>query len=924
MGDPFEARRTIDTTSGSFEIHSLNALQRAGVADVARLPYSIKVLLESALRNLDGFSVTEEHVRTIAHWHENDGRGREIPFIPSRVILQDFTGVPAVVDLAALRSAIARLGGDPQRINPHVPVDLVIDHSVQVDAFGSVESLRLNAEREFERNRERYEFLRWGQDAFDSFRVVPPASGIVHQVNLEHLSTVVGVSEVAGRRVAFPDSLVGTDSHTTMVNGLGVVAWGVGGIEAEAVMLGQPIYMLLPSVVGVRLTGELPDGATATDLVLTATELLRAHGVVGKFVEYFGDGVSRLSLPDRATLANMSPEYGATMGFFPVDTETLRYLESTGRGDSVELVELYCREQGLFRSDESPDPIFTETVELDMSNVVPSIAGPKRPQDRVPLAEAKRSFWQVMRGFGTEPDEALRTDETYHSWLEGTRQEPPETERRHERRDLYVSKRVPVATGDAAYVMTDGAVVIAAITSCTNTSNPSVMLGAALLARRAVELGLDVKPWVKTSLAPGSRVVTRYLERSGLLPYLQALGFHVVGYGCTSCIGNSGPLPQAIEAAIVDHDLVACAVLSGNRNFEGRVNPLTKANYLASPALVVAYALAGTLDIDFATEPLGTDPNGRPVYLADVWPSQTAVADAVAASIDVQMFDEEYATIFEGSDAWRAIPASSGLKYEWKADSTYVREPPFFIEMTTEPPGMPAVQGARVLALLGDSITTDHISPAGAIPPDSPAAKYLREHGVERRDFNSYGSRRGNHEVMMRGTFGNVRLRNELAPGTEGGFTTHVPSGDVLSIYDAAMRYESEGTPLIVLAGKEYGTGSSRDWAAKGTILLGVRAVIAKSYERIHRSNLVGMGVLPLQFQSGEGWEELGLTGRERFDLDLPEPFEPGAQVRVTATADGGNATTFTVLSRVDSPVEIRYLLNGGILHTVLRDMLAS
>jgi aconitate hydratase len=923
VNDPFNARNTIETDKGPVSIYRLDALEHAGLGDVARLPYSIKVLLESALRNLDGFSVTEEHVKALARWHALDGGDHEIPFKPARVILQDFTGVPVVVDLAALRSAMTRLGGDPSRINPHVPVDLVIDHSVQVDAFGSVSALLKNTEREFERNRERYEFLRWGQQTFGGFRVVPPGNGIVHQVNLEHLASVVQTRDANGGTVAFPDTVVGTDSHTTMINGLGVVGWGVGGIEAEAVMLGQPMYMVMPSVVGMRLTGQLPDGATATDLVLTITQLLRRHGVVGKFVEYFGEGVARLSLPDRATLANMAPEYGATMGFFPVDAEALRYLESTGRGASVDLVESYCRAQGLYRDEESPDPRFSDVVELDMSEIVPSIAGPRRPQERIALADAKGAFWRSVRDdFGGAPDPA-GLDSKYTAWLGGDGTPGP-TERLSARRDLHAAKRTMVPLTDTETEITDGVVVIAAITSCTNTSNPSVMIGAGLLAKRAVELGLDSKPWVKTTLAPGSRVVTRYLERATLTPYLQALGFHVVGYGCTSCIGNSGPLAPAVANAITEGDIVAAAVLSGNRNFEGRVNPLTRANYLASPPLVVAYALAGTIDIDFATEPLGTDPNGLPVYLADIWPSQEEVAEALAASIDVEMFESEYSGVFDGNEQWNDISAAAGVNFDWQADSTYVREPTFFLDLTPEVPEATPIRGARVLALLGDSITTDHISPAGAIPPDSPAALYLQDHGVAPEDFNSFGSRRGNHEVMMRGTFANIRLRNLLAPGTEGGFTKHVPTADVMPIYDAAMLYRERNTPLVILAGSEYGTGSSRDWAAKGTILLGVRAVIAESYERIHRSNLVGMGVLPLQFADGQGWQQLGLTGQEAYDIDVPQPLEPGAAVAVTATADDGSVTQFEVTARVDSPVDVQYLQHGGILHAVLREMLAG
>ncbi len=920
MNDPFGARGRLDTARGTLDYYRLSALSDAGIGQVDRLPYSIKVLLESALRNLDGFAVTEDHVETIARWHETQPEGVEIPFLPSRVILQDFTGVPAVVDLAALRSAMARAGGDAQRINPKVPVDLVIDHSVQVDAFGALAALMINAEREFERNRERYEFLHWGKEAFDDFRVVPPASGIVHQVNLEYLGQVVAERE----GVLMPDSLVGTDSHTTMINGLGIVGWGVGGIEAEAVMLGQPIYMLMPAVVGFELTGQLPDGATATDLVLTATQMLRAHGVVGKFVEYFGSGLAHLSLADRATLANMSPEYGATMGYFPVDEESLRYLRRTGRSDRVDRVERYCKAQGMFHEPDSPDPIFTETLSLDLATVEPSLAGPKRPQDRVAMRDLKRSFYTSMEKDFKRPVEVdLAARPSVGRWLDEGGPAADDSQAPHpSRSDLYREQRVPIEYLGVETHLTHGSVVIAAITSCTNTSNPTVMVAAGLLAKKAVERGLDTKPWVKTSMAPGSRVVTRYLDAASLTSYLQALRFHTVGYGCTTCIGNSGPLPEAIAKAVVDHDLVVASVLSGNRNFEGRINPHTRANYLASPPLVVAYAIAGTVDIDMTSEPLGHDPNGQPVYLADIWPSQQEIADTVAQSLDPEMFTEEYGQIFEGDDAWKQIGSTQSAIFDWQEESTYIKEPPFFREVGPELPAKPEIRGARVLALLGDSITTDHISPAGAIPPDSPTTEYLLERGVERRDFNSYGSRRGNHEVMMRGTFGNVRLRNRLAPGTEGGWTTHLPSGEVTSIFDASMRYQEAGTPLVVLAGKEYGTGSSRDWAAKGTYLLGVMAVIAGSYERIHRSNLVGMGVLPLQFSEGESWESLGLDGSEHYDIEIPEALEPGQRMAVTARAEDGGETRFEVVSRLDSPVDVRYYQNGGILHTVLRDIL--
>ncbi len=920
--DPFGAWSSLETSAGSVSYVALEAIQKAGFTDVPTLPFSIKVLLEAALRQVDDFQVRVEDVESIARW----GGGAapvEIPFKPARVLMQDFTGVPAVVDLAALRSATARLGGDPNRINPVVPVDLVIDHSVQVDRFGSAAALLFNSEREFERNRERYEFLRWGAEAFDNFQVVPPAMGIVHQVNLEYLARVVQTRTVDGKAVAFPDSLVGTDSHTTMINGIGVLGWGVGGIEAEAAMLGQPLYMLTPDVVGLRLDGELPEGATATDLVLLVTQVLRQHGVVGKFVEFFGPGLSRLSLADRATLANMAPEYGATMGFFPVDDETLRYMRGTGRpAELVDLVERYTKAQGLFHSSASPDPRFTDVVAVDMSEVEPALAGPRRPQDRVSLWAMKDSFENELestfgsitgRGSGsgaggtaTAVEAATRTKTKV-----GTRE------------DRYASARTPVAVRGTETTLTHGSVVIAAITSCTNTSNPSVMIGAGLLAKAAVARGLTVPKHVKTSLAPGSRVVKGYLEGAGVLPYLEGLGFHVVGYGCTTCIGNSGPLAEPIASAIKENDLVAAAVLSGNRNFEGRVNPHVRANYLASPPLVVAYALAGTVDIDMGSEPLGFDANSDPVYLADIWPSQDEIRRAVEETLSPEIFAAEYGNVFHGNEQWNSIPVEGGDLYSWSAESTYIQEPPFFQELSVDEPDSVAIRGARVLAFLGDSVTTDHISPAGAIPPDGPAGKYLVEHNVERREFNSFGSRRGNHEVMMRGTFANIRIRNRLVPGVEGGYTKHLPSGDELSIYDAAMRYASEETPLVVLAGKEYGTGSSRDWAAKGTVLLGVRAVIAASYERIHRSNLIGMGVLPLEFLPGESADTHGLDGSETIDvLGLDGDIEPRQEAEVRAVTPDGNERRFKVRVRIDSPVEVKYYRNRGILHTVLREML--
>ncbi len=914
--DPFGARAVLETKSGPVTLHRLDQLEKDGVGNVSRLPFSIKVLLEAALRQCDGFEITQDDVAGLANWEAKNVDQREMPFKPARVVMQDFTGVPGVVDLAALRSAMARLGGDPKRINPLIPVDLVIDHSVQVDRFGSLFALFYNAEREFERNRERYEFLRWGAEAFENLRVVPPATGIVHQVNLEYLARVVQTRSVNGTPVAFPDSLVGTDSHTTMINGLGVVGWGVGGIEAEAVILGQPIYMLTPEVVGFKLTGELPEGATATDLVLTVTEMLRAYGVVGKFVEYYGPGLSKLSLPDRATLANMSPEYGATMGFFPVDEETLRYLAGTGRPDElVDLVERYTKEQGLFRTDDTPAPEFTATLELDMSTVEPSMAGPKRPQDRIPLREMKRAFLTALKETFGKGNGKVEQEAAVAEWhAEGGALHPTH------------GSGVEIAVDEHEKVLLeDGSVVIAAITSCTNTSNPSVMIGAGLLAKKAVECGLSVKPWVKTSLAPGSKVVAKYLEASGLLPYLEALRFHIVGFGCTTCIGNSGPLPDAIAQAVSEENMVVAAVLSGNRNFEGRISPYVQANYLASPPLVVAYALAGTVDIDLTTEPVGHDPNGQPIYLKDIWPTQEEIKAELQHALKPEMFKEQYADVFGGNETWNNIPVTGGELYEWDPNSTYIQEPPFFTDLTPEVPPVKPIRGARVLALLGDTVTTDHISPAGAIPVDGPAGQYLISRGVEPKDFNTFGSRRGNHEVMMRGTFANIRIRNRLVPGVEGGYTIYHPTGEQMSIYDAAMRYQADGTPLIVIAGKEYGTGSSRDWAAKGTILLGVKAILAESYERIHRSNLIGMGVLPLQFKPGENAESLGLTGFETYDIEgIDDNLQPMQEVTVRVRDAQGNGKTFNMIARVDSPVEVKYYRNGGILHAVLRDMVAG
>lgn len=906
--NPFNSRSTFDTGNGEAAIYRLDSLAKAGIADVSRMPVSLRILLESLLRNYDGRLVTKEQIEALANWKPSGASSQEIAFLPARVTLQDFTGVPGIVDLAAMRSAVARRGGDPRSINPVVPADLVIDHSVQVDRFGSADAFLFNVQREYERNHERYALLRWAQEAFDNLKVVPPGMGIVHQVNLEYLARVVQTRTENGTVVAYPDTLVGTDSHMPMINGLGVLGWGVGGIEAEAVMLGQPYYMLIPEVVGVRLTGELPEGATATDLVLTITEMLRNHGVVGKFVEYFGPGIGKLALADRATISNMSPEYGATVGLFPVDQETLNYMRMTGREpELLELVERYFKEQGLFHTADSPEPEFTETLELDMGTVVPSLAGPKRPQDRLSLHEVRGSFYKALEEHAGPEAKPSRPGGPTTGDAVPWREEGTD---------------VATITRRQADV-THGSVVIAAITSCTNTSNPSVMLGAGLLAKKAVERGMIVPEYVKTSLAPGSRVVSEYLDAAGLTPYMEQLGFHVVGYGCTTCIGNSGLLTDDAAKQIEEEDLVAASVLSGNRNFEGRINPMVKTNYLASPMLVVAYALAGTVDIDLEKDPVGHDKDGEPVYLQDIWPSQTEIRETVGETLNPEMFNEQYSVIFDGDEQWQQLPVPEGDLYEWDEDSTYVQEPSFFVDMPDEVEEPQNVKDARVLVMVGDSITTDHISPAGAILRIHPAGEYLMERDVEVRDFNSYGSRRGNHEVMMRGIFSNVRLRNELADGKEGNWTKHFPTGEIMSVYDAAMKYKEDDTPVVILAGKEYGSGSSRDWAAKGSFLLGVEAVIAESYERIHRSNLVGMGVLPLQFVPGEGRKSLGLTGEEVIHIDgIEDGLAPRGRVQVRAVKDDGTEVNFEAIVRIDSPVEVDYYRHGGILQLVLRRVL--
>jgi aconitate hydratase len=891
----FQVMDVLETNLGRFYIYRLERLEQQGLSRISHLPYSIRIMLESVLRQCNGKEILPEDVINLAGWIPNPAYKPALPFRPARVIMQDFTGVPSIVELAAMRDAVARLGGDPRKINPLLPVDLVIDHSVQVDFFANPDALMRNAELEFQRNRERYEFLRWGQNAFSNFRVVPPATGIVHQVNLEYLAQVVNYQKYKDGYIAYPDTLVGTDSHTTMINGLGVVGWGVGGIEAEAAMLGQPINMLTPDVIGVKLYGQLSEGITGTDLTLWITQMLRKKGVVDKFVEFFGPGISSLSLPDRATIANMAPEYGATIGYFPVDDETLRYLLMTGRtNDVVDLVERYCKEQNLYRTDNSPDPEFTEVIELDLGTVETSLAGPKRPQDRVSLFNVKTSFRNTLSAPIKDGGFELKQDE--------------------------LDKSVKFGANGHTLKMTHGAVVIAAITSCTNTSNPSVMLAAGLVARKAIEKGLSVKPYVKTSLAPGSRVVPEYLEKADLLEPLARLGFNVVGYGCTTCIGNSGPLPGEVVKAITSENLVAVSVLSGNRNFEGRIHPYVRANYLASPPLVVIYALAGTVDIDLENEPLGFDPDGKSIFMRDIWPSSQEITQAVLLNVSSEMFTDKYQSVFTGNETWNAIRSSDSELYPWDESSTYIQEPPFFLDNINDESNIKQINAARVLVLLGDSITTDHISPAGSIPADSPAGKYLVTNGVQPRDFNSYGSRRGNDRVMTRGTFANIRLKNRMVPGIEGGITLHMPEREQMSIYDAAMKYQQDGVPLIIIAGRDYGSGSSRDWAAKGTRLLGVRAVIAESFERIHRSNLVGMGVLPLQYMLGENAISLGITGNEIFNIEgLDENIAPNSEIKVTMIKDNHSSITFKTIAKLNTQIEVDYYRNGGVLNTVLK-----
>ncbi len=942
--DVFGARSTLEGAYGKVIYYKLATLAGKGVQNLDRLPFTVRVVLENLLRNAGGELISEDDVLSLACWTPGNASTSEAeyPFMAGRVLLQDFTGVPAVADLAAMRSAVARIGGDPQKINPLVPADLVIDHSVQVDSFGSTLAFERNVDREYERNSERYALLRWAQQAFDNFRVVPPGTGIVHQVNLEYLAHVVLTKDENAETVAYPDTLVGTDSHTTMINGLGVLGWGVGGIEAEAVLLGQPLYLLTPEVIGVRLTGALPEGATATDLVLTVTQMLRKRGVVGKFVEFTGPGLSRLPLADRATIANMSPEFGATATLFPVDAETLRYLRDTGRDTKlVELVEDYTKAQGLFRTDDSVEPQFDDLLELDLAAIEPSLAGPRRPQDRVPMQNLSQVFRASYADRFKEAEDAITSEDAVNRYLgEGDIQgqtDPVVQKEDAEKKLVHATsngngkhvngqnghgKDVLVKMGGSQSHMTDGSVAIAAITSCTNTSNPSVMVAAGLVAKHAVERGLSVKPTVKTSLAPGSRAVVDYLKNAELLSYLEALRFHLVGYGCTTCIGNSGPLSEPVAEAVQDNDLVVAAVLSGNRNFEGRIHPQVRASFLASPPLVVAYALAGTVDIDLTKDPVGTDINGDSVYLKDLWPSQEEVRDVVAHSLSPEMFEQNYAHVFDGDEHWQALSNSTGALFEWDMNSTYVQEPPFFHDISDTIEPVKDIHGARVLVMVDDSITTDHISPAGNFSPTSPAGKYLLEKGVQKRDFNTYGARRGNHEVMVRGTFGNIRLHNKLTD-KEGYYTVHLPEGEQTTIYDASVRYQQDGVPLIVIAGKEYGSGSSRDWAAKGPLLLGVRAAIAESFERIHRSNLVGMGILPLQFQQGENKESLGLTGHEIYDIEgIEQGLKPRQQVTIKATREDGSTFTFSTIARLDSPIDVTYYENGGILPTVLRRLM--
>ncbi|KNH22331.1 MULTISPECIES: aconitate hydratase AcnA [Priestia] len=898
--DVFNARSSFDLNGSTYNYYRLQALEEAGLGNVSKLPYSIKVLLESVLRQVDGRVITKEHVENLAKWGTKDIKDIDVPFKPSRVILQDFTGVPAVVDLASLRKAMADLGGDPDKINPEIPVDLVVDHSVQVDKAGTADSLRINMDLEFQRNTERYNFLSWAQKSFNNYRAVPPATGIVHQVNLEYLANVVHAVEEDGEFVAFPDSLVGTDSHTTMINGIGVLGWGVGGIEAEAGMLGQPSYFPVPEVIGVKLVGELPNGTTATDLALKVTQVLRQKGVVGKFVEFFGPGVAELPLADRATIANMAPEYGATCGFFPVDAEALAYMRLTGRDEKdIQVVEQYTKANGLFFTPENEDPIFTDVVEINLAEIEANLSGPKRPQDLIPLSQMQTEFKKALTAPVSNQSFGLDAKD--------------------------VDKEITFKLADGSETtMKTGAIAIAAITSCTNTSNPYVLVAAGLVAKKAVEKGLDVPAYVKTSLAPGSKVVTAYLQNSGLLPYLDKIGFNIVGYGCTTCIGNSGPLEAEIEEAIADNDLLVTSVLSGNRNFEGRIHQLVKGNYLASPPLVVAYALAGTVDVDLQKDPIGIDTDGNEVFFSDIWPSQDEIKEVVSRTVTPELFRNEYERVFDDNERWNEIKTSEDALYTWENDSTYIQNPPFFEGLSEEPGEVEPLNDLRVVAKFGDSVTTDHISPAGSIAKTSPAGLYLQENGVEPKDFNSYGSRRGNHEVMMRGTFANIRIKNQVAPGTEGGWTTHWPTNDVMSIYDACMKYKEQGTGLVVLAGKDYGMGSSRDWAAKGTNLLGIKTVIAESFERIHRSNLVLMGVLPLQFKDGESADTLGLTGKETIAVAVDETVKPRDLVKVTATDEAGNKKEFEVLVRFDSEVEIDYYRHGGILQMVLRDKLQS